>query len=68
MRIENYTDEELRNELSRRKGICPTAETTSVNEYPAVCTDCSKDTTVPFKPKKGWDVRCMECYKKFKGD
>lgn len=34
--------------------------------YDAVCTRCGKKTTVPFKPREGWEVLCRECYEKKK--
>ena len=32
-----------------------------------ICSDCNKQTTVPFKPKNNWPVYCMDCYKKRRG-
>ncbi|RLG72839.1 MAG: DNA-directed RNA polymerase [Methanobacteriota archaeon] len=29
-----------------------------------VCSDCGKETTVPFKPTEGRPVYCRECYQK----
>ncbi|MFQ5761699.1 MAG: CxxC-x17-CxxC domain-containing protein [Candidatus Bathyarchaeia archaeon] len=28
------------------------------------CSDCGKETTVPFKPTAGRPVYCRECYQK----
>ncbi|MHB1419442.1 MAG: zinc-ribbon domain containing protein [Bacillota bacterium] len=30
--------------------------------FPAVCSDCGKETTVPFKPTGDKPVYCRECY------
>jgi CxxC-x17-CxxC domain-containing protein len=38
-----------------------------VEQFSARCADCGKETTVPFRPKQGWPVRCMQCYLKKKG-
>ena len=32
--------------------------------YPAVCSDCGKETSVPFEPKEGRPVYCSECLAK----
>ena len=34
--------------------------------FPAVCSDCGKETTVPFKPIQGRPVYCSDCYRKVK--
>jgi CxxC-x17-CxxC domain-containing protein len=31
-------------------------------ETPAVCSQCGKETTVPFKPTQGRPVLCRECF------
>jgi CxxC-x17-CxxC domain-containing protein len=35
-------------------------------QYPAVCADCGKATTVPFEPRQGRPVYCSDCYRKVK--
>ncbi|MDA8442910.1 MAG: zinc-ribbon domain containing protein [Peptococcaceae bacterium] len=30
--------------------------------YPAVCSDCGKETTVPFQPTGDKPVYCRECF------
>ena len=30
--------------------------------YPAVCSNCGKDTEVPFQPTTGKPVYCRECF------
>jgi CxxC-x17-CxxC domain-containing protein len=32
--------------------------------YPAVCSDCGKETSVPFEPRQGRPVYCSDCYRK----
>jgi len=32
--------------------------------YPAVCTQCGKDTEVPFQPRENRPVYCRDCYSK----
>ncbi len=35
-------------------------------KFPAVCSSCRKETTVPFKPEPGRAVYCRECIAKIK--
>ena len=32
--------------------------------FPAVCSDCGKETEVPFEPREGRPVYCSDCYRK----
>ncbi len=32
--------------------------------FPAVCSDCGKQTEVPFKPTEGRPVYCRDCFPK----
>ncbi len=32
--------------------------------FPAVCSDCGKETTVPFQPRQDRPVYCGDCYRK----
>jgi CxxC-x17-CxxC domain-containing protein len=32
--------------------------------YPAVCSECGKETQVPFEPRSGRPVYCRDCYSK----
>ena len=32
--------------------------------FPAVCTECGKETEVPFAPSQGRPVYCSDCYRK----
>jgi CxxC-x17-CxxC domain-containing protein len=34
--------------------------------FPAKCSDCGKDTEVPFEPRTGRPVYCSDCYRKVK--
>ena len=34
--------------------------------YDTVCSDCGKETQVPFQPTEGRPVYCKECYQKHK--
>jgi CxxC-x17-CxxC domain-containing protein len=34
--------------------------------YPAVCAACGKQTEVPFEPRTGSPVYCIDCYRKNK--
>ena len=34
--------------------------------FPAVCGECGKGTEVPFEPRQGKPVYCIECYSKIK--
>lgn len=34
--------------------------------YPAICSNCGKETEVPFKPTPGKEVFCKDCYEKKK--
>ena len=37
------------------------------SKYKVDCTNCKKQTTVPFEPKEGKPVYCKECLSKIKG-
>ncbi len=32
--------------------------------FPVTCSDCGKDTQVPFEPRSGRPVYCSDCYRK----
>lgn len=34
--------------------------------YPAVCSQCGKETELPFQPREDRPVYCSECYSKIK--
>jgi len=46
---------------STRTGGAPSGNTVRA-ETRAVCSQCGKETTVPFKPTQGRPVYCRECY------
>ncbi len=35
--------------------------------HPAKCSDCGKETEVPFKPDGSRPVYCLDCFKKRRG-
>jgi CxxC-x17-CxxC domain-containing protein len=41
-------------------------DVTGVEKFPAECSICKKETTVPFKPEKGRPVYCRDCIAKMK--
>jgi CxxC-x17-CxxC domain-containing protein len=38
----------------------------NLQKFPAICSSCKKETTVPFKPEPGRSVYCKECVAKIK--
>ena len=36
--------------------------------FPAVCAQCGKDCEVPFQPREGRPVYCIECYNTMRVD
>ncbi|MFC1904821.1 CxxC-x17-CxxC domain-containing protein [Chloroflexota bacterium] len=34
--------------------------------FPTVCSECSKETEVPFEPREGRPVYCSDCYRKIR--
>ncbi len=32
--------------------------------FPVVCSECGKETEVPFEPREGRPVYCSDCYRK----
>jgi CxxC-x17-CxxC domain-containing protein len=32
--------------------------------FPTVCSECGKETEVPFEPREGRPVYCSDCYRK----
>jgi CxxC-x17-CxxC domain-containing protein len=43
-----------------------TPTSSSLEKFPAVCSMCKKETTVPFKPEPGRPVYCKDCVAKIK--
>src|SRR5579862_4890136 len=68
-----FHDKQFKNEPKRCK-TCKTKRVTVFGqppmrqqgnfrvETPAVCSQCGKQTTVPFKPTQGRPVLCRECF------
>ncbi|HTE48903.1 MAG TPA: CxxC-x17-CxxC domain-containing protein, partial [Candidatus Paceibacterota bacterium] len=38
----------------------------NLEKFPAICSNCGKETTVPFKPEPGRPVYCKDCIAKIK--
>ncbi|MFO8143669.1 MAG: CxxC-x17-CxxC domain-containing protein [Dehalococcoidales bacterium] len=36
--------------------------------FPVTCSECGKDTEVPFEPSDGRPVYCSDCYRKVRTD
>jgi CxxC-x17-CxxC domain-containing protein len=69
-----YADKGFKNEPKRCKS-CKMTRARGVQagvpgiraETKAICSQCGKDTTVPFKPTQGRPVYCRECFLQRKG-
>ena len=68
-----FFDKQFKNEPKRCKpckakrvatlgGTPPTGVTYARVETRTVCSQCGKETTVPFKPTQGRPVFCRECF------
>jgi CxxC-x17-CxxC domain-containing protein len=51
---------------SEEYGNCSYGHSTPRQMFRATCTDCGKDTEVPFQPRTGKTVYCSGCYHKRK--
>jgi CxxC-x17-CxxC domain-containing protein len=69
-----FHDKQFRNEPKRCKpckakrvsvlGNAPAARPVRVRiETQAVCSQCGKETTVPFRPTQGRPILCRECFR-----
>jgi len=63
-----FADKGFRNEPKRCKA-CKSKRSQSVNgqgyqhvETTTTCSQCGKETTVPFRPTQGRPVYCRECF------
>ena len=63
-----YADKNFKNEPKRCKS-CKTKRNSRAGGAPrervetvATCSQCGKETTVPFKPTQGRPVYCKECF------
>jgi CxxC-x17-CxxC domain-containing protein len=52
--------------LARYRMFSPDQKPSKKTKYTAVCADCGKECTVPFKPVKDRPVYCRECWTKRK--
>lgn len=68
-----YAEKGFQNEPTRcrncrvaRKGGSPASVESGASRplFAAVCSECGKDTQVPFKPTAGKPVYCRECFQK----
>lgn len=55
-----FSDEEILKEWNVRKSKIGSTEEKKM--HPGTCSDCGRDTEVPFKPKPGLPIYCRECY------
>jgi CxxC-x17-CxxC domain-containing protein len=67
-----YADKNFKNEPKRCKD-CKAKRSTRMGhttkervETTAVCSQCGKETTVPFRPTQGRPVYCKECFQQRK--
>jgi CxxC-x17-CxxC domain-containing protein len=49
---------------ARKGGAAPIDSGGSRPLFSAVCSECGKDTQVPFKPTAGKPVYCRDCFQK----
>jgi CxxC-x17-CxxC domain-containing protein len=63
-----FADKGFRNEPKRCKACKvkrnqePSRQSHSRVETSTTCTQCGKETTVPFKPTQGRPIYCRECF------
>jgi len=67
-----FYDKRFRNEPKRCKtckakrvatlGAAPVRQSFPRRETKAVCSQCGKETTVPFRPTQGRPVFCRDCF------
>jgi len=68
-----FHDKQFRNEPKRCKsckakrvsvlGPSPSRQGRTKVETHAVCVQCGKETTVPFRPTQGRPILCRECFR-----
>ena len=61
-----YTNEPKRCQECRQAKKTQRFSTTRREQFPATCSQCGKDTQVPFEPRQGRPVYCSDCYTKIK--
>ena len=59
-------EREINNWSGMSLGNVGDSGSSSLEKFPAVCSLCKKETTVPFKPEKGRPVYCKDCVAKIK--
>ena len=65
-----FADKGFKNEPKRckpcksKRGMAPSSSNNSFqrSETRTTCSQCGKETTVPFKPTQGRPVYCRECF------
>ncbi len=63
-----FADKGFKNEPKRckncksKRGSAPTTGNFQRTETRTTCSQCGKETTVPFKPTQGRPVYCRECF------
>ncbi len=60
----NFKNEPKRCKACKTKRAGPTGEVGVKVETQTVCSQCGRQTTVPFKPTQGRPVYCRECFQK----
>ena len=68
-----FHDKQFKNEPKRCKtskakrvsvlGAAPSRQPRTKVETHAVCSQCGKETTVPFRPTQGRPILCRECFR-----
>ena len=53
---------------SERYGNTSYGRNTRSQMFRVTCTQCGRDTEVPFEPRQGRPVYCRACYSKFRTD
>lgn len=59
-------EREINNWSGMSLGDESSSGSSALEKFPAVCSLCKKETTVPFKPEPGRPVYCKECVAKMK--
>jgi CxxC-x17-CxxC domain-containing protein len=57
-----FADKGFKNEPKRSAGTTAGSGSIQRVETKTVCSQCGKETTVPFKPTQGRPVYCRECF------
>jgi CxxC-x17-CxxC domain-containing protein len=58
--------DEVEKEINSWSGMLSGATESGEGKFKAVCSSCSKETTVPFEPEPGRPVYCKDCIAKIK--